>query len=1480
MSDTYALRAARLARLAEALAVLGDGQAELRATLQSEHDALQSLGRHASDRAVLLVTADWLWVTPAGLLQQVEADPALTALGAAPALTADGAAAVEALPRGPGDPPPDLLDQVRVALGGDEAALAELTQAAFRAWLALPAAERPSPFDEVATLLPLRLETLFDPPDSPQNPDLVRWKLSLRAIPDEAAVRRDSPAVTADERAALERFWLAVMRPEGTPDLWLDSPDGRVAWAELCAQVAPPRAAALVAALPPEPDGSVTLPPERQGEPLPNRVGGLPPALELWAITAEGAAPLRVGRLPADEARQIDPAMLVLPLPGQAIETPEERAAWWGSWAHARAAGLGDEWLLEDGLTPESIVALYVVGLGDETPAEHMRAQVEAGELGLLRLGRPTNTVHGVPAAPLARDPASWHAVALARLRGERSAAAARAVSRHLAGDEAALPPFPGADAADDAEESRRLLHALWPALWGHWLRDLWQHGEEADRTAAWALAHVLPEGPLAPIRISEQPYGLLPATALSIWRPNPAEALPDGLAPDAEARMAWRLAALRDALAAAARTRGTSVGRDSAHWLDLVSRPAASTAFIWREFLPAEAFYAQYRLDGADRGQLLDEAVRLYRAAIEVMEGREPLGFPLTSGHWRPSRLPLVQPRRAAHRRGPNLEVNPAPLQEILTELLDGRPLELLFGEMRYRSLPDSLLLRLLFYAAEVAAPWRRGVLPSPTRLVVELHEIATMELAAELDQPGWQRADLDRRGRPYFWIAIPVERRAQLERALGATLDTAAHRVDPWATGLAWQRLKTYSASARRDHRLGAYGWVDGPFRGTPGPTDRGLLHAPSYGQALAAVVLRDRHLSDRAAGVVNETGDTPWAMNLSSPTVRLAEEIADEVRLGCHIYEIVGRRVEEVLDNHQLVKLLRTSDAYAMRPERKDPNEVCNGMAALPGLLAGDPAFPLTAAQEGRLRAIVAALDAYGDLLVADGALQLVNRQVDRAAELMDAAAGFARPPSLEFIQTPPSGYQLESCVLGALPLVDAAGIALGDHPLRLAEPSLAAFVATAFGDGWAWTAFDPAQPEAPLGAITLAQLGLGPLEALALPEALLGRLALQSLGLSEASIAGPRELQLARQLLTVLGSRPAAGRDLVGEQAAPAVDGAVQAELQARYDRLHAACGQAVADLLGAADDDALRVALRAALRWGIAPVAEPADEAAVLALLLDAAPPDGATPLVALAERVAAALSARLNAAPAPAAAASQEALRAEPPVETLAQALATLATADGKLSIMAAWEAGALSAATGVDLAGPKPTLDERWLTVAAAVRPPLARLEALQLEAAALTARTSASDDDPWRQAAVAENLELRKAGLTELRQPRLVALYGPEASWAAPGLAVAMIDAFSEALPLPQRATAAAFGFNAPAARAPQVILLAVPPGPRQRLTPALLAQIVHETRLLAQARGARLEDLSVAGLGPLHALLPSSWLQTSGERRVHLEHWPLFE
>ncbi len=136
-----------------------------------------------------------------------------------------------------------------------------------------------------------------------------------------------------------------------------------------------------------------------------------------------------------------------------------------------------------------------------------------------------------------------------------------------------------------------------------------------------------------------------------------------------------------------------------------------------------------------------------------------------------------------------------------------------------------------------------------------------------------------------------------------------------------------------------------------------------------------------------------------------------------------------------------------------------------------------------------------------------------------------------------------------------------------------------------------------------------------------------------------------------------------------------------------------------------------------------------------------------------------------------------------------------------------------------------RPGLDREWFEIVAAVRPRLAALEARQLDAAqpawpsAIAAPGGSTD--PWHATGP------------------VVLAYGPGLSSFGSKVALAAIDGWSESVPSRRHTTTAAFGFNAPKSRAPQAVLVAVPPDLTQRLDNAGLLDVVLETREMAHAR-----------------------------------------
>jgi hypothetical protein len=281
-------------------------------------------------------------------------------------------------------------------------------------------------------------------------------------------------------------------------------------------------------------------------------------------------------------------------------------------------------------------------------------------------------------------------------------------------------------------------------------------------------------------------------------------------------------------------------------------------------------------------------------------------------------------------------------------------------------------------------------------------------------------------------------------------------------------------------------------------------------------------------------------------------------------------------------------------------------------------------------------------------------------------------------------------------------------------------------------------------------------------------------------------------------------------------------------------------------------------------WGVVPVTDPTLQQKFYRALFGAAEPVDSEMLDRWAAAAATELTGRLqrsNNAPID-------------KIPDLARAVAELATADGKLAILAGWPKALLHEQARLQIDTPEPTLDDDWLSLVAAVRPQAARLESLQLQAMYLQTHPpwdgwTNSTGDPWQTAVVAANLAQRQAATPGSYQtPRFLAAYGPAGVWQGEQVAVGLIDEFSESIPMPQRSTFAAFGFNAPASRPPQAILLAVPPQPGQPLETRVLFQTVFETRELAHARAARLEDL-----GNLQTLAPSMMFPAAGNDGVFL-------
>lgn len=349
-----------------------------------------------------------------------------------------------------------------------------------------------------------------------------------------------------------------------------------------------------------------------------------------------------------------------------------------------------------------------------------------------------------------------------------------------------------------------------------------------------------------------------------------------------------------------------------------------------------------------------------------------------------------------------------------------------------------------------------------------------------------------------------------------LSETLDCCSHRLDAWLTAAASLRLDDLRAAGARGLYLGAYGWLEDIVPATvqgAGEVDGrdvlrdvaggGFIHAPSLAQAATAAVLRSGRLTHRAG----DPNATTLDIDLSSGRTRDALALLDGMRQGQSLGALLGYRLErrlhersgQGLELDRFIYVLRTlapsragklTDRGAAAEESLAASAVVDGLrllelkdADIVARLHSGPADtryivpPATwqapsAAEEQAVLAAIAELerthDAVADLLLAESVHQVVSGNAARAAAAMDAlASGEAVPPEPEVVRSARGGVPLQHRL--AILVGDPPPAASGwdaQAPRAMAEPRLESWAAQALGApaghplvaGQAWTLAD--------------------------------------------------------------------------------------------------------------------------------------------------------------------------------------------------------------------------------------------------------------------------------------------------------------------------------------------------------------------------------------------------------------------------------------
>ena len=1055
-------------------------------------------------------------------------------------------------------------------------------------------------------------------------------------------------------------------------------------------------------------------------------------------------------------------------------------------------------------------------------------------------------------------------------------------------------------------EAAGRVADLLWNATLGLTLDQLGDpliSDTSLDALRDHATRWVRPEGPLPPLRVGHQPYGILPVMASNAFRGATSleghlHAIVDGIRPF------WV-----EGLAGAPKLDKPGETLDRNFEEVLQQGPMAQSMRFRRVLGPhvsgltgfntdlkavlnstTNAVLKQAGVAGNPRiaGMVAEaNALRLdipwVRDGDATVSAAQPLPFLADLAAVARANNPrsLLADRKA-----------PESLLEMLTTLaliyeIDKDAAEVAYGAMKSRGLlaglPQNVALRLEELVNLDATPTPKGRIATGAALASARLGKRTAPMSKGL------KSTLDALG----WLSNRAS--VELECALCGWLDSCSWRLDAWVTSLATRRLADWRKRAdSKGLHIGAFGWVEN-LKPDAGPDSEGFIHAPSMHHANTAAMLYSAHLAHRDAAPES------FAIDLSSRRVRQALALLEAVRQGIPLGESLGLRFENLVQQRGagLVKFIKP-----LRMRYPGSSSTAAGLVPIDGVTMiearrahGDwlvQALPgATRAQRDAIDACAAeldaVLDAVSDLLLAESVHQIAGGNAARAAAALSALDRQTLPPDIEVARTPTGGTSFEQRVIVMLG-TDQPPKAWRDLPgdgRAIAEPRLNAWLASQIGEpgriALAASAVDPdgkrVRPLAPLG---LGRLGYSPLSLVMLcapgpasgVETLRSRVAAAMLaqlteaerqsGLSvlveEAAPPGS-DLGLAElEVLLSLFARAIVGkRGLAPPDLAPAGSGVTDEagglELQGRADQLHAmfaTAREALAQAIGVANPSgadlmaAIAGATRAGCKIAVPTVADAASLASEALATLDEAldreravalPDTGdATAAVHQMRRIKALLGEDFPVLPVLdggdphyrdvwASLGDQKSLmtRAALPLQSVLRqmcrvrpALATMADALEASELVL----GQPSALAAVHLPHVPGT---HWIGLPFGDAPPRG----------------------------VEASLIVHTQGINPTRPPA--------------HFSGVFVDAWTETIPAQVARTGVAIHYDAPAARPPQSLLLAVHPDPgKSSWTPQLILDSIAEALDLARLRAVRPQDLPPMGMALPLLYLPENSLR----------------
>lgn len=822
----------------------------------------------------------------------------------------------------------------------------------------------------------------------------ARREIWFRWYPDEDFSLHGVAPISQAESEALARFDEAR---GGKSWYELDAAAVVSAWQTLSRDVAPDRALHLIRHRdePGDPNYLDAL----------GRIALLPKRVALFALDAGGAVSLLA------EGGAIDPEL-------RYSMANVQEGGWHTDFDAALAAGMGlrlaDQAQVKRALDASWIIA---VGLSEADGAAAMTGFLDDalanGAFAFLRQDSPTNntphepTPHQSPRADLLaflRSAADAEKGALASPFTQSAELFAEALGVDLA--HVATAPNSGDLALEDA---RAMLRVVGPAL----IDTAVDHTASLEGIAEEDIVELFAEAivarsPLPAVRIGKNPYGILPVVSLESLKPLSSDS------------------ATEKRIEAFVRAHARILGGE------------AEAA--------ADAGVPVLRPGDRDAAATLEAILKLNPVSrrIEVSTiGREDfkaLGCPYVTSAAHPADTYLADLAREPITRLPDPTASDSdyPLLYRLARLTFGKAILLAAAEEV--GLAGVKLNMREHLTAEESAIVDRATASIASRSLGSLAaspisgftsgRVKGLQMASGRFLSGVQRLEA---------IAKEPDGIARLETLLMESIDLFQHRIDAWATGVAYRRL-VKRRRAGRAGLVGGYWGMLGRLRAdsVTGRTD-GYLQAPSPHQAATAAILRSAHLRHRDTGA--------FAIGLDSSRVRRGLELLDVLQTGISPSEALGYIAERTLhDRHQDILIFRLRDLFPLRDPRDDAaveTRLHDGLAFasadIAAIVPADEVAPLVAVQT----ALQDHFDALADIVLAEAAHQRASGQAEAANAWLQVLSGETIPGIPSVLRTRRNGHGSSHRLAVLIGPAAAGG---GASPREIAEPSLAALLAS--------------------------------------------------------------------------------------------------------------------------------------------------------------------------------------------------------------------------------------------------------------------------------------------------------------------------------------------------------------------------------------------------------------------------------------------------